>query len=312
MTAWRIVIGAVLAAAFAEIASADRYERRTLRLDAKAREFFIHTPDRTPRGANLPLMLVLHGGGAASAEGLRESYGFRPLVERGEFIAVYPSAFNKAWAMGGAPTADRRNPRPDHDDVAFLDAVIDAVIAEHPIDTSRLYVSGASRGGSMTQWYAPRSRYRFAGAGTVITSMVRSIGEGFSLPQPLTWVMMIGDKDPFMPYEGRSADQRRDDMLAVDEIVTLLNRANGVSGPPSLTAVLGDPDGRRSCGNELREWRDAGSGAVTAVVRLYGGSHVMPGSWQCKDFNHAEAMWRYFAAAAPRPQPAGAQRPPPP
>ncbi len=292
---------AVLAPAPA-LAQSDRYERRDMTLGGLEREYFIHAPANIPANRSLPLMLVLHGGGAETAEGLRTSYGFKPLVEKGAFIAVYPSAHNKAWAMGGAPTADRANPRPDHDDVAFLDAVLADVIDDHPVDTSRLFVSGASRGGSMTQWYVPRSQYRFAGAGTVITSMVRSISEGLQFPRPMTWVMMIGDNDPFMPYDGRAGAERRDDLLPVEEIVGVINAANGLTGAPDRVGALGNPDGFRSCGNELREWSSSETGAKTAIVRVLGGSHVMFGSWQCKDFQHADEMWRYFEQAQLRPQ----------
>lgn len=309
-----LILVAVLTPASA-LAQGDQYERRGMVLDGLEREYFIHAPAAIPANQTLPLMLVLHGGGAESAESLRDSYGFKPLVEKGAFIAVYPSAYNRAWAMGGAPTADRRNLRPDHDDVAFLDAALADVIDDYPVDTSRLFVSGASRGGSMTQWYVPRSQYRFAGAGTVITSMVRNISEEFKFPQPMTWVMMIGDNDPFMPYEGRAGGERRDDMLPVEDIVGIINSANGLSGAPDRVGALGNPDGFRSCGNELREWSSSETGAKTAIVRIFGGSHVMPGSWQCKDFQHADEMWRYFEQARPRPQSVAANStptPPPP
>lgn len=282
-------------------AQADRLDEKSIRWEGKTREYFVHTPDRLSASNKLPLVLVLHGGGARSGGDLRGSYGFMSHVDRGEFIAIYPTAIDGSWAIGGAPTANV-HVRPDHDDVGFLDATLAEVVSTYPVDTSRLFVTGASRGGFMTQYYVPRSRYTFAGAGTVITSMFRNISEGFRFKMPMTWVMMIGDKDPFMPYEGRSGDRRSDDLLPVEEIVTILNRANGTQDAAVQTGALGNPDGFRSCGNEMRVWEDTERNAKTVVVRVFGGSHVMFGSWQCKDFNHADEMWAFFAEATPRKQ----------
>ncbi len=282
-------------------AFADKQVRKTLTWEGKTREYFVHTPDQLPAGNTLPLVLVLHGGGAKSGGDLRDSYGFKKFIDGGAFIAVYPTAIDGSWAIGGAPTANVRV-RPDHDDAGFLDAALTEVIANYPVDTSRLFVTGASRGGFMTQWYVPRSRYAFAGAGTVITSMFRNISQSFDLKQPMTWVMMIGDKDPFMPYDGKRGDQRPDDLLPVEDIIALINRANGLSNASPKTSALGNPNGRRSCGNEMRVWENTAKGAKTVLVRVTGGSHVMFGSWQCKDFNHADEMWAFFKTAQPRPQ----------
>lgn len=294
-----IVLAAVLLAPAP--AFADQLIRQTLNWEGKMREYFVHLPDQTNPSELLPVVLVLHGGGARSGGGLAETYGFKRYVDIGQMIAVYPTALGGAWAIGGAPTANPRI-RPHHNDAGFLDAVLSAVIAAYPIDTARLFVTGASRGGFMTQWYVPRSRYRFAGAGTVIASMFRNIAEEFALKTPISWVMMIGDSNPFMPYEGRQAKGRHDDLLAVEEISDLLNRANGTDMAEPVISSLGDPDAWRRCGNEVSTWHNPETGARTVLVTVFGGSHIMFGSWQCKDFNHAEEMWRWFSEATPQPQ----------
>lgn len=286
----------LVATALPRSAAADTVKRFTLAWEGKEREYFVHLPDRVLAGAGLPLILALHGGGA-SGEGMAGSYGFKPVVEAGGAIAVYPSAIAGAWAVGGLPTG-RRGLAPDHDDAGFLDAVVDRVKGTYAVDADRLFVTGASRGGFMTQWYLPRSRHRIAAAGSVIAGMTRHIADSLSLDRPVPYMMIVGDRDPFMPIEGavnRSAPQFN--LLSATEAATALATANRVDPAPPTQSDFGNANPRDRCTNRVETW--GSTGRTVTLVTVIGGTHSVPGGWICNDFHHAEVMWNFFREQAP-------------
>ncbi len=91
--------------------------------------------------ANVPLVVDMHGWGGTSAEHLEES-GMAQFALAEGFIIIYPQAGN---------TGEERLWSPQ--DVPYIDALIELAIEEYQVDTSRIYVMGASAGGAMAQYY---------------------------------------------------------------------------------------------------------------------------------------------------------------
>jgi polyhydroxybutyrate depolymerase len=289
-------------------ACAAKVSSALLHHDARTRTYHVQAPANTPAGRPLPLVIVLHGGGG-SGKGIMPSYGFTQLVDRGLFIAVYPDAVNGSWAVGGVPLGDGKLPGPDFDDVGFIDKVVDAVLASFPIDRSRMFVTGASRGGHMTQYYVPRSRHRFAAAGVVIASGTQSIVESFTPSYPIDFGMIIGTQDPFMPYAGNSERDPRAKLMPVEAIMARYRRVLGTTETPVVETTLGDRNKADGCTNTYTVWKNERTGSRLALLKVIGGGHVVPGGRQylpvnivgraCSDFNHAQAMWQYFSEARP-------------
>ncbi len=258
--------------------------------------YYVHKPSTIIKP--LPLVVVLHGGGG-NGKGLKDTYGFRPMVSSGEFIAVYPSAGKGGWL-------------PDH--VTFLDAMIDEVFKREDVDTERLFVTGASRGGLMTFVMVARSKHDIRAAGTVIASQIAGIAEEYPITQPIDFAMIAGTEDPLMPYAGgwgamRKPRQTGDPggrVLPVEDVIDLLLRANRITSEPKVS-TLGNKDRNDGCTNEVRTWTNLRSGRRVRLVKVEGGGHVVPGGRQylpksligpaCADFDHAEVMWNFFEAS---------------
>ncbi|MGF1580986.1 MAG: alpha/beta hydrolase family esterase [Gemmataceae bacterium] len=277
----------------------DQFIEHTIRSGGKKRTFYVHKARQKPRRPR-PLVVVLHGGGG-NGRGLRGTYGFKPFIEKGEFIAVYPNAVGGKWL-------------PTKEEVEFLDAVIDTTFQKENIDRKRLFVTGASRGGVMTLYYLPRTKHDVLAAGSVISGMMKFIADDFSLPRRVDFAFINGTKDPLMPYKGgwggmwRPKKTGPDEykLLAVPEAANVLVKANKIKAEPTITS-LGNPDLKDGCTNEVQIWADKKTGARVALVTVKGGGHVVPGGRQylpkamigpsCKDFHHAVVMWRFFKKA---------------
>jgi polyhydroxybutyrate depolymerase len=277
----------------AQTLHADELTTHTLRSGGAARTYHVHTGKAATKG--LPVVLVLHGGGG-NGKILKDTYGFKPFIERGEMIAVYPDAGKGGWLP---------------EDVAFLDEVLDAVLKREQSDADRLFVTGASRGGIMTFVMASKSKHKFRAAGTVIASMLPFVERDFKLARPMDFAMINGTEDPLMPYNGgwgsmgkpKNTGDAEAKVVPVEDVVKLLVKANGIAGEPKVSS-LGNKDEKDGCTNEVRTWTEARSGVRVMQVKVIGGGHVVPGGRQylgkdligpaCGDFDHAEVMWEFF------------------
>ena len=67
-----------------------------------------------------------------------------------------------------------------HDDVAFIDQLIDAVKAQHNTDPRRVYLTGASNGGMMVHYLAHKLPHKLA----AVVPIVRRRSEPLSTTPP--------------------------------------------------------------------------------------------------------------------------------
>ena len=114
---------------------------RELDVGGAAREFALHvpgTPDPTP-----DLLVVLHWWGG-SMEEAAASGGWTAASDAGGFLVAFGSGIDHSWNAGSCcGTASEQGV----DDVAYVDALIRAVDAEHRI--GRVVVAGISNGAMM-------------------------------------------------------------------------------------------------------------------------------------------------------------------
>lgn len=104
----------------------------------------------------VPLLLYFHGGGCVGLYGAEQS-GWHDIADRENFIVVYPNAaIDKKWNAWDSPKYPS--------DVAFVLALIEHMAKLHPIDRSRIYISGFSMGSMMTQAMACSYPELFAAA----------------------------------------------------------------------------------------------------------------------------------------------------
>jgi polyhydroxybutyrate depolymerase len=279
-----------------------------LRFGGADRTYHVHTGKAATTG--LPVVLVLHGGGG-NGKLLKDTYGFKPFIERGEFVAVYPDAVKGEWMP---------------DDVAFVDAVIDEVFAREKVDRDRLFVTGASRGGLLTLVMAAKSKHTIRAAGTVITTQLQGLADEFPIERPIDFAMIAGTADPLMPYAGgwgsfgkpKNTGDPKARSMSVEDTIGLLLKANDISGKPKVTS-LGNKDPSDGCTNEVRTWTHPKTNRRVMLVKVEGGGHVVPGGGQylpkdligpaCKDFDHAEVMLDFFKTGGPAEKPAPNDQP---
>ena len=249
-------------------------------------------------GKTSPAVIILHGG-MGSADQMRENSGFDPVARENGFMAVYAEGTEfgavkgrHAWNTGHLL---RRQVR-DADDIAYLDRLIDVLVAEHGADPTRIFMTGGSNGGMMTFVYAVQRAERLAAIAPVVASMF-----SFDVqPQvPLPVLMINGAKDEEVPLEGgMSANAlvraaQATPFKPVREVVDFWVKANK-SRPEPVTAVAGSVTTKTYAADD--------GGAVTEFVLDGEGGHGWPGTRARRDdnapiaaFRGAERVWSFFA-----------------
>jgi polyhydroxybutyrate depolymerase len=267
----------------------------TLRVqDRDRRAIVVNAP---PAGNELrPAVVILHGG-MGNAEEMRARCGFDAVAAANGFIAAYAEGTDfgggrRAWNTGSLL---RRQVR-DADDVAYLDALIDALVRDHGADPARIFMTGGSNGGMMTYVYAVARPERLAAAAPIVASMF-SFDTVPSVPLPI--LIINGAKDDEVPLAGgmsrnplvRSAQAAP--FKPVRAVVDFWVKANR-SVPDGATTTAG---------TVTTESHAAGpDGAVTEFMLDSAGGHGWPGtrarrggSTPIASFRGAERVWAFFA-----------------
>ena len=167
---------------------------------------------RTPAVANperpLPVLVMLHGAGGDGARA-EVATGFTADGDLDDFIVVYPYGTQAAdvpgelsWNAGACCGVPQREQR---DDVGFISAMLDEVIAQHPVDESRIYLAGFSNGGMLTYRLSCELGERFAAIAVVAGALNVTVCEA---PVPMSVLIIHGTADLTVPYIGGETNER--------------------------------------------------------------------------------------------------------
>lgn len=262
----------------------------------ETRSWRLFDPD--PGGADTrPLVLLLHGGGG-SGDTIARIARFEPFAAEQGLLVASPDGINGSWNDGRAVVAGR-------DDVGFLLALAERLVAEHRADPARLYAVGASNGGMMAMRLANDAADRLAAIATVIAAMPEELAERFAPPVPVPIVMVNGDADPVLPFDGgaiRIQRQVRGRVLSTPETAARWAAQNGCDPAPE-TDYVDLPD---AAPMRVRRERHAGGtgGAETVLYVVEGGGHTWPGGEQympewvigktCREFDANRVLWEFL------------------
>ncbi len=247
-------------------------------------------------GAKRPAVIVLHGG-MGSADRMRQSSGFDALAKSKGFIVAYGEGTNFGGERHGWNTGHllRRQVK-DADDIAYLDALIDALIRDHGADPARVTMTGGSNGGMMTLTYAVARPKRLAAIAPVVATMFTFD----RVPEaPLPILLINGAKDDEVPLEGgmsRNAlvrNAQATPFKPLSEVVDFWVKANR-SNPKGTLAKVGTVT---TTTHEATE-----GGAETIFVLDEAGGHGWPGRAATRGdnkpiaaFDGAARVWEFLS-----------------
>ena len=247
---------------------------RTLRHGDLDRRYLLCQP--RPEASGLPLVVELHGRGIDP--GMFDRWtGYGELAEAEGFVLAMPYALHGVW-NDGRFNGPGWSGLEAVDDVGFVLAIADELIAAGTVDAGRVYLVGMSNGAAMAGRLAWQHADRFAAvaqvAGTASSNVVATAGGAGPVP-----IMEIhGTRDRANPYDGGGPTgllmrllirRRADPAIAVEEWARLWIERNRVDATPIVEHIGPDVT--------LRTWHGASPASDLAFYRIDGAGHTWPG-----------------------------------
>jgi len=271
----------------------------TIVVGGRPRSYLMHD---FSRGRQAPVVIVLHGGGG-NAENAVTMTGFDRIGQREGLIVVYPNGTAArervpllTWNAGHCCASAMKS---GVDDVAFIGAVIDALVKDGRADPSRVYVTGMSNGAMMAHRVGRELSTKIAAIAPVVGAL---FGDERPPAAPVPAFIIVGADDAIVPGAGGSLQVRAltgggsaadHDVAPAIEQARYWAKANGC-GTPTTTA-------RQE--STVLEWRDCVSGAPVVFHTVAHNGHAWPGgapgragaAVPTKDFDASAQMWAFFA-----------------
>ena len=116
-----------------------RASSRSIDVGGKKREYVLVEPAALEAAKRYPLVLVFHGDGGDAA-GFHQAFPFEK-ASGADAILAYPDGINATWDL---------DTKFDNRDVKAAEAIIEEISGRLPIDTKRIFATGYSSGGFLS------------------------------------------------------------------------------------------------------------------------------------------------------------------
>ena len=276
----------------------------TLEHQNKQREYVLHIPPAYDGLSDVPLVIVLHGGSgnAISVQGFTQ---MNSVSDGNGFIVAYPQGFGPTQ-NGGYSWADGRQTSATSmgiDDVGFISKLIEKVQADYRITSNKIYVCGFSNGGFMSQKLACELENTFAGVGTLGATIGTEVLSQCSVSQSIPMLFMLGDADPFVPYDGGTVANNPSPVAGIETLAEFWKN-NNLCQTESPEIQLPDLDTTDNSTVTLFEFSDCNCNANVELYRINSGGHTWPGVENVnyeiiagetnEDINASSVLWDFF------------------
>jgi len=247
------------------------------------RDVILHVPPTYDGNSQLPLLIVLHGGGG-SGEQIHRQIDMDADADDYGFVVAYPNGSGRlgetllTWNAGHCCGYSLDN---NIDDVGYISAIIDQLLNDYAIDPARVYIAGMSNGAMMAYRAGAELSEKIAGIAPVAGSIggqLRVKYPAVSLEQPVEPVAVMafhGMQDQHVLYDGgmgpEAINQGRIDS-SVEKSIAFWVEANECDSNPYRESHFD--------GNILiDDYYDGclGNSAVVLVTIVDGG-HAWPGT----------------------------------
>lgn len=204
------------------------------------RDFHLYRPANFDPRDNPPVLMVLHGGGGSALRVRRyTNRQFERLADKYGALILYPDALNDHWNDGRK--ARRVDPASD---VAFLKSIRRFILRNYGIRDPKMYLSGISNEGMMTQRMVCESDFNVTGFALVASLLITPVKKGCQpSPETRTGLIFFGTDDPLIPYEGGQIEFFFRDLgqsLSFEATVQFWRQFLNLNNPPDHVTTLPD------------------------------------------------------------------------
>ena len=259
----------------------------TINYSGITREFILYVPTSYDSSSKQPLVFNFHGYGSNALEQM--NYGdFRSLADANGFIVVHPDALDDIvgksfWDVGGWSSST-------HDDIKFVENLINVLMDKYSVDAKRIYSTGMSNGGFFSFHLACNLSQSFAAVASVAGSMTDDTFDACNPRKPTPVMQIHGSIDTVVPYAGINSV-----MKPISDVMTYWKENNGCDD--YILALPGIHPGTTSWTEEY-SYSNCLNGTQNIHTHVIGAGHIWPGSiYESIQSPYASSrIWNFFEA----------------
>jgi polyhydroxybutyrate depolymerase len=265
---WLVIVAALALASYS--GTADATEIRELVVNGVKRSYRLFLPSDLS-SAPVPLVIALHGA-VQSAKEFESDLGMNRIATREKFAVAYPIGLNRVWD-DSRPAALRLGflVQPG-DDVAFLTALTRMLVNEGIADPGRVYMTGLSMGGFMTERMACEQAELFAAIAVIAATVPKKYRQTCKPGRAMPALIMHGTADPISSWYGIVLPGA--ELLSVNESAQFYADLAGCMA--SSETALPDTGPARASTVTVRRWSTCRGSAAVMLYRIQGGGHLPP------------------------------------
>jgi polyhydroxybutyrate depolymerase len=270
---------------------------RTLTHNERERSYLLYVPDTINWSQPVPLVFIFHGG-TGNAESAKRMSGFNEVADQNGFIVAYPNGTsrlseNKLLTWNGGACCGYAQEE-NVDDVGFVRAIVTDLQSLAAIDTKRIYATGLSNGGILSQRLACEASDLFAAVAPVAGTLNLP---SCSPADPVSVIEFHGTADEHLPYNGGVGPESlvAVDFASVADSVGFWTAFNGCNAEPQMNSFANI---------EHEIWSDCTGAAAVELYTILDGGHAWPGGaggWPGSDqptqtISASQVIWEFFSA----------------
>ncbi len=275
-----------------EVVNAYGQSAHSFVFETKQREYILHVPNiYTQANEDVPLVVVLHGLGDNMNN--MSQVGFHQIADTANFIVATPQALpdpdplvgmlGAAWNSGAAMFGI--TPNAALNDVGFLTALVDTISAQYNIDPNRIYFTGFSMGGYMSNRMACERSDRVA----AIASVAGTIGASItcSPDNPVATLHCHGTADAVVNYANNLSG------MDAEALVEFWRSHNNCEATPIHTNL---PNTNTTDGYTVEHflYPNGDLGTSTEFYKVTGADHTWLGP--NNDIYYTREIWRFLSS----------------
>ena len=246
-------------------------QNMSVNVDGKNRTFIMHIPSAYKGDKPVPLVIDYHPIGG-SGNGEFGSSPYKAKTDPEGVITLYPDGTSKPGGMGNGwnvgPCCS------NDDDVKFSYAMIDKLKEIACIDPQRIYATGFSMGGGMSNHVACMMSDVFAAVAPAAMDLNKTNSAACKMSRPISVINFRGTNDPVCRYQG--GDSGFNDglnFLGAEGTFKFWAQKNECQGSPSKNS------------NGCDEYSNCKDGTKVVLCTKQGGGH---------DYGDASIGWPFL------------------
>jgi polyhydroxybutyrate depolymerase len=263
---------------------------RKLKVADGTRSYLLHVPPGPAPTKPVPLVIVLHGA-LADGETTEVLTGFDRVADKNGFAVAYPNGLARLWLY-----------TPHSYDVAFIDSLVSSLVAEKVADPRRVYATGISNGGLLSNRLGIDLSKKLAAIAPVSGTIPRVFAEHEKAGRPMPVLYFHGTEDKIVGYDGTDFLTKKESLLGAEDLVAWWAKRNGCGTEPKVEKLTNDAGAPTSV--ERWTYEPGSTKAEVVLVKMVGAGHTWPGgSWQperllgkvCRQVDASQEIWDFFA-----------------